>query len=327
MRTSFVFGSGMTIVLVMRTYRVVVLAAAVAVAGAACADDDDATAGTGSDRARTGGMLVVATTTQTADFTRLVGGDVVDVYDVIRANVDAHDYEPTAADLENLGDAKVVVRNGFGLEPWFDDTIAQADSTAVVVDASTGVTPRAGEGEEAGEEDPHIWMNPAHAKTMVTNITAGLVEADPAHQTAFEANRDAYLAQIDALDVELRGLLDTLPNRKLVTNHDAFGYYIDYYGLQFVGSVLPSFDTAVELTPSGIEELVAQIKAEGVKAIFTEASLPPAAAEALASEAGVTVVSGEDALYADSLGPEGSNGDTYLKMMRHNTRVIVENLT
>ena len=317
----------MTIVLAMRVYRVVLLAAVVALAAAACGDDDDATAGTSSDSTSSAGMLVVATTTHTADFTRIVGGDLVHVYDVIKANVDAHDYEPTPADVENLGDAKVVVRNGLGLESWFDDTLAQADSSAVVVDASTGVTPRAGQGEEAGEDDPHIWMNPANAKTMVTNITAGLVEADPAHQAAFEANRDAYLAQIDALDVELRGLLDPLPNKKLVTNHDAFGYYIDYYGLQFIGSVLPSFDTAVELTPSAIEELVAKIKAKGVKAIFTEASLPPAAAEALASEADVNVVSGEDALYADSLGPEGSNGDTYLKMMRHNTRVIVENLT
>jgi len=317
----------MTIVLAMRAYRVVLLAAVVTVAAAACGDDDDAAAGTSPDSSSSEGMLVVATTTQTADFTRIVGGDLVDVYDVIKANVDAHDYEPTPADVENLGDAKVVVRNGLGLEPWFDDTIAQSDSSAVVVDASTGVTPRAGEGEEAGEDDPHIWMNPANAKTMVGNITAGLVEADRAHQAAYEANRDAYLAQIDALDAELRGQLDALPNKKLVTNHDAFGYYIDYYGLQFVGSVLPSFDTAVELTPSGIEDLVAKIKAEGVKAIFTEASLPPAAAEALASEAGVKVVSGDDALYADSLGPDGSDGDTYLKMMRHNTRVIVENLS
>jgi len=311
----------------MRAYRVVLLAAVVALAGASCGDDDDATAGTTPDSSNSGAMLVVATTTQTTDFARIVGGDLVEVYDVIKANVDAHDYEPTPADVEKLGDAKVVVRNGLGLESWFDDTIAQADTSAVMVDASTGVTPRAGEGEEAGEDDPHIWMNPANAKTMVGNITAGLVQADPAHQATFEANRDAYLAQLDALDVELRGQLDALPNKKLVTNHDAFGYYIDYYGLQFVGSVLPSFDTATELTPSGIEDLVAKIKAEGVKAIFTEASLPPATAEAIASEAGVKVVSGEDALYADSLGPEGGDSDSYLKMMRHNTRVIVENLT
>src|SRR6266508_2329950 len=114
MRTSFVFSSGMAIVLAMRAYRVVLLAAAVALIGAACGDDDDASAGTSSDSSSSSAILVVATTTQTADFTRIVGGDLVEVYDIIKANVDAHDYEPTPADVENLGDAKVVVRNGLG---------------------------------------------------------------------------------------------------------------------------------------------------------------------------------------------------------------------
>jgi zinc/manganese transport system substrate-binding protein len=310
----------------MARSRLLALVAAVALTAAACGDDDDtAAADTSAAGSSPETLAVVATTTQTADFTRVVGGDLVEVYEVIKPNVDAHDYEPTPADLEQLGAAALIVQNGAGLEEWFEDTIAQADASGVVVDASTGITLRQG-GEHPGESDPHIWTNPANAKVMVTNIAAGLVQADPAHQTAYEANRDAYLTQIDALDAELRAQLDALPTKKLVTNHDALGYYVDYYGLQYVGSVIPSFDTATELSASDIEDLVAKIKAEGVKAIFTEASLPPDAAEALAQEAGVTVVSGDDALYADSLGPPGSDGDTYLKMMRHNTRVIVENL-
>jgi ABC-type Zn uptake system ZnuABC Zn-binding protein ZnuA len=121
--------------------------------------------------------------------------------------------------------------------------------------------------------------------------------------------------------------IDSLANKKLVTNHDAFGYDIDRYGLQFVGSVIPSFDSTAELSGRDIRDLVAKIRATGVKAVFSETSLPPRSAETIASEAGVKVVEGEDALYGDSLGPAGCDGDTYLKMVCHNTRTIVSNLS
>jgi ABC-type Zn uptake system ZnuABC Zn-binding protein ZnuA len=306
----------------MARLRLVALAAAIVLTGAACGDDDGPDADSAAPAAE-GRLPVVATTTQTADFTRVIGGDLVDVYEVIKPNVDAHDYEPTPADLVKLGEAAVIVQNGAGLEEWFADTVEQADASAVMVDASTGVTLR--EGEDG--PDPHVWTNPAIAKIMVTNIAAGLIQGDPPHQAAYAANRDAYLTQIDALDVELRAQLDALANRKIVTNHDALGYFIDYYGLEFVGAVLPSFDSATELSGRDIEELVETLEAQGVQAVFAEASLPDEAVDALAEEAGITVVAGDDALYADSLGPPGSDGDTYLKMMRHNARVIVENLS
>jgi ABC-type Zn uptake system ZnuABC Zn-binding protein ZnuA len=128
------------------------------------------------------------------------------------------------------------------------------------------------------------------------------------------------------LDAEVARQIDSLANKKLVTDHDAFGYYIDRYGLQLVGSVIPSFDTSAELSGRDIRDLVARIEATRVKAIFTEASLPPKTAETIAGEAGVKVVGGPDALYGDSLGPPGSDADTYLKMIRHNTAAIVANL-
>ena len=111
-----------------------------------------------------------------------------------------------------------------------------------------------------------------------------------------------------------------------MSNHDAFGYYVDRYGLEFVGSVIPSFDTQAELSSNDISDLVRKIRSQGVKAVFSEASLPPKTAEAIASQAGVKVVAGEDALYGDTLGAPGSDGDTYLKMMEHNTKEIVDNL-
>jgi manganese/iron transport system substrate-binding protein len=161
---------------------------------------------------------------------------------------------------------------------------------------------------------------------MVANIDRALAAADPADAGVFRANKVAYTKQLQILDAQVQRQIDSLANKKLVTNHDAFGYYIDRYGLQFVGSVIPSFDSSAELSGRDIRDLVAKIKATKVKAVFSETSLPPRAAETIGREAGVKVVEGEGALYGDSLGPAGSDGDTYLKMIRHNTRTIVSNL-
>ena len=120
--------------------------------------------------------------------------------------------------------------------------------------------------------------------------------------------------------------VDTVPadQRLLVTNHDAFTYFLDAYGITFVGSVIPSFDDNAEPSAAEIDELVAKIRDTGVKAVFSEASISPKTAETIASEAGVTVYSGEDALYGDSLGVEGSEGATYLGSQVHNVRLILE---
>jgi ABC-type Zn uptake system ZnuABC Zn-binding protein ZnuA len=133
------------------------------------------------------------------------------------------------------------------------------------------------------------------------------------------------VAKVEALDRSIRRRIDALPEsrRTLVTNHDAFGYYVRRYGLRFVGSIIPSFDSSAELSGADLADLVARIRATGVTAIFSEASLPPKTAETVGREAGVTVVGGEDALYGDTLGPAGSDGDTYLKAEEHNTATIV----
>jgi ABC-type Zn uptake system ZnuABC Zn-binding protein ZnuA len=280
-----------------------------------------------SERGSVDGRLpVVTTTTQLTDFARAVGGEHVDVYGILKPNVDAHDFEPAPGDIAKLARAKVIIKNGVGLEEWFDSTIKNAGSKATTVKASTGVRVRQGEEGPGGEGDPHIWQDPRNAKVMVHNIAVALAAADPAHRADYEANEAAYAAELDRLDAEIAAEIAGLPNRKIVTNHDAFHYYVDRYGLEFVGSIIPSFDSQAELSAQDISSIVRVVTSAGVKAVFSETSLPPKTAETIARDAGVRVVAGEDSLYGDSLGPPGSAGDTYLKMLRHNTRVIVENL-
>jgi len=281
--------------------------------------------GSGAD-AGDGRLRVVATTTQTADFARVVGGEQVQVYGVLKANVDPHDFEPSPADLDALGRADVIVRNGVGLEEWFDEVIRSAEAEGAVVDASAGVPLRRSGVSDRGAYDPHLWHNPRYAMRMVTNIESAFSAADPPRQAAYRDNGQRYIAALEALDAEVEAQIGSLRNRKLVTNHDAFGYLVERYGLEFVGSIIPTFDTQAELSAQDVSALVARIRDTGVKAVFSESSLPPRTAESIGQEAGVRVVAGDDALYGDTLGPPGSDGATYLEMMRHNVRVIVDGL-
>jgi ABC-type Zn uptake system ZnuABC Zn-binding protein ZnuA len=269
------------------------------------------------------GLAVVATTTQVADFARNVGGDQVQVTSLLKPGIDAHDYEPSPADIDAIAHADLLVRNGVGLEAWLDDIIESSGYRGPVVDASQGVRLR----QADGEADPHIWQDPGNARLMAANIGRGLAGAAPGQAAAFEANLAAYTRQLRALDAEVERQTDSLANRKVVTNHDAFGYYLDRYRLELVGTVIPSFDSSAELSGRDVRDLVARIRATGAKAIFSETSLPPKAAETIGREAGVRVVVGDDALYGDALGPPGSDADTYLKMIRHNTATIVSNLS
>src|SRR5581483_10943661 len=129
-----------------------------------------------------------------------------------------------------------------------------------------------GQGEHAGEGDPHVWHDPRNARVMVHNIAAALIAADPAHRSDYEANEAAYGAELDRLDREISAEIGLLPNKKLVTNHDAFGYYVDRYRLDFVGSIIPSFDSQAELSAQDISNVVRLIRQIGVKAVFSESS-------------------------------------------------------
>jgi zinc/manganese transport system substrate-binding protein len=311
-----------------KSYRVfgAVMSAAALCAVTACGSSD-AGSGTQPSAAAGGKLAVVATTPEVADFARNVGGDAVTVTQIIKPNVDPHEYEPTPADIKAIGDAALVIKNGVGLEEWLDQTIQSAGFDGTVVDTSQGVTLRKGDpgDKEMAAGDPHIWHNPLNAKIMAGNIEKALTTADASRASTYQKNYQEYAAKLDALDADNERKFAALPadQRKLVTNHDAFGYYIDRYKLQFVGSVIPSLDTSAELSARQLQDLVAKIKATGTKAIFSESSLPPKSAEAIARQAGVKVVGGEDALFGDSLGAEGTPQGTYLGAEQHNTDTIV----
>jgi zinc/manganese transport system substrate-binding protein len=293
-------------------------------------------AGCGSADGRTGAsapsgsaLNVVATTPVVADFVRNIGGDKVTLTQILKPGVDPHEFEPSAADVQTIAGADLVVKSGVGLERWLDDTVSSAGYAGPVVDSSTGVRIRQGNGAaEQAQGDPHIWHDPRNAKIMVRNIAGALEAKDPADKAAYERNAAAYSAKLDALDTADQAKIDSIPaaQRKLVTNHDAFGYYCARYGITFVGSIIPSFDTSAELSGKGLSDLVTKIEQTGVKAVFSESSLPPKTAQTVAQEAGVQVVGGEDSLYADGLGPQGSPGGTYLGAEQHNTDTIVKAL-
>ena len=312
-------------------------------AAAALALSGCSAAASGSTGGSSGELTVVATTTQVADLARTVIGDAtgVTLTQLIQPNQSAHSYDPSAADLTALGRADVLVINGVGLEEWLTDAIDASGFHGVTIDSDAGITiagSGAGNDEAAHTADaahdhaggnPHIWTDVANAEAMTRTIAAGLVAASTAdadRAAAFTANAASYESRLVALDTWIRANIDPVPaaERLLVSNHDAFGYFTAAYGITYVGSVIPSFDDNAEPSASEIDQLVTRIRATGVKAVFSEASISPKAADTIARQAGVTVYSGDDALYGDSLGPAGSDGATYIASQLHNVRLILE---
>lgn len=314
---------------------------AVALLAAACTDAADSVGGGGAGSNET--LSVVATTSQIGAITREVAGDVVEVMVLLGPGVDPHDYEPTAREVGEIGESPLILRNGLGLDDFLDSAIESSGSTTVVT-VTEGVELRpAGEDEHAEEEDdehadegdehaddehgefdPHVWHDPTNVKVMIANITEALASAFPNHADTFRANGTAYQERMDEVDAEIRALIDSIPeqNRKVVSSHDSFGYFLDRYGLEFIGAVIPTSPGA-EASARDIAELQELIKAEGVLAIFAETSVDPTIARQIASDTGVTIV---DDLYGDTLGPEGSGAETVDGMLLHNARRITEAL-
>lgn len=275
------------------------------------------------------GLRVVATTTQVGDFTHEVGRSGIQLTTLLSPGASAHAFEPTQANMIALADADVLVINGLDLEPFIEDAIATSGFQGALVDASSGIQLDAdheeGDTHDHGSVNPHIWTSPVLASEMVANISAGLSEADPARAKAYAGNAGEYQAKLAVLDKWISANMAQVPvaERVFVSGHDSLAYYLDEYDIEFVGSILPSFEDNAEPSVAQIDELIQAIRASSVKAIFVESSMNPKIAERIATESGAKLIN-HDVIYADSLGAPGSGAETYIDATVHNTRVILE---
>ncbi|MBA3263041.1 MAG: zinc ABC transporter substrate-binding protein [Thermoleophilaceae bacterium] len=293
-------------------------AASVLVVAAGCGDEGGGANGTS--------VSAVATTTQVADLVRNVGGSRVAVDGILPANADPHGYEPRPSDAAALTDADVVFQAGGDIDEWLDEVVDSAGGHAERVTLIDSVTTVEGEDEHGEETDPHWWQDPRNAILAVAAIRGALVRADPDGRAGYERRAAGYSGKLRRLDAEVARCIDQVPagKRKLVTTHDALGYFANRYGIEVIGAVIPALSTQAQPSAKDVGELVDQIKSEGVEAIFPEASLSRKLEQAISREAGAEV-GGQ--LWADTLGPEGSSGETYLDAVRANAGTLAEGLS
>jgi zinc/manganese transport system substrate-binding protein len=295
------------------------LAAALAVA--ACGSSDSS-----------GKLEVVATTTQIGDWVRAVGGDAVDTHQILRANTDPHDYEPRPRDVEATTGARLVFKNGDRLDDWMDELVDDAGGSPTVVDLGERLPVKlpgessGPENDEAAKYDGHWWHDPRNAESAVATIARALADADGVHRRTYAHNASAYLAKLRRLDAAIGKCFAAVPRstRKLVTDHDAFAYFARRYGIDVVGTVIPSQTTQAQPSARDVSRLVGLIEREHVRAIFPESSISPKLAEAIANRTGADA---SFTLYGDTLGSEGSSGGTYLASEAENADSMVRGFT
>jgi zinc/manganese transport system substrate-binding protein len=289
----------------------------------------------GSAPQNSGKLTVVATHSILGDAIANIGGDKIELAVLVPAGGDAHTFEPSPQDSAKISNADLLFENGLEFETWLNDMYTASGSQATRIVVSDGVQPREieeegheeeGEGHDHGQHDPHIWQSVSNWIIAVQNIRDALVKADPTNAETYTTNAEAYITQLQTLDTYIFDQVRTLPeeHRKLITSHDALGYFADRYGFEIVGTAItPASTETADPSAQEIATLIEEIKAVGVPAIFAENVHNPKLMEQIANEAGVTLA---PSLYTDALGPAGSEGDTYLKMMHYNVNVIVEAL-
>ncbi len=273
-------------------------------------------------------LSVIATFSILGDLVQNVGGDKIEVRTLVGPDADTHTFTPSPADGAAITEASLIFENGLGFESWLNDLYLASGSKAKRIVVTEGVIP--GEiaiGDEAGETDPHAWQDVTYVINMIAIIRDTLVNEDPANAGTYQNNADSYLKQLNELDQYIKNQVAALPpeRRKLVTNHDALGYFAKRYGFAIVGKAISSVSTeASDPSAADMAKLVEEVKNAGVPTIFTENVENSKVIEQVASEAGVVV---GQPLYTDALGRPGSEGDSYLKMMRHNIEAIVSGLS
>ncbi|BAI71115.1 zinc/manganese transport system substrate-binding protein [Azospirillum sp. B510] len=281
-------------------------------------------------------VKVVATFTILGDMVHQIGGDEVAVTTLVGPNGDAHVYEPTPADARALSGAALVVTNGLGMEGWMDRLVKASGYKGPITVTSTGVKPIAGEEEheEAGHDhdhghehghafDPHAWQSVANARIYADNILKGLIAVAPDKADALRANHAAFRSKLDAVETEIKTALKPIPrkDRKIVTSHDAFGYYGKTYGVTFLAPV--GLSTEAEPAAGDIAKLIRQIKKDRIKAVFVENIADPRLLEQISRETGARI---GGRVYSDALSPADGPAATYIDMMRQNLQQFVKAL-
>jgi zinc/manganese transport system substrate-binding protein len=263
-------------------------------------------------------LPVTASFSILGDLVRVVGGDRVAVTTLVGPDHDAHTFEPTAADARNLLQSKLLVTNGLGFEPWAQRLAQSAGYPGQRVVVSQGIKARtmpAEKGNSPAETDPHAWQNPVNVETYVRNIAGALSKLDPAGADTFQRNSDAYVKELQALDAWAQSQFSSIPadKRKVITSHDAFGYFGAHYGIRFLAP--QGVSTEGEPSAKAVAQLIGQIRREKIKAVFVENMSNPRLLAQLSKDAGVTP---GPTLYVDALSASGGPADTYLRLMRYN---------
>ena len=264
-------------------------------------------------------LNVVASFSIIGDFVRNVGGDSVNVTTLVGPDGDAHVYAPTPRDAKKIAGADLIVINGLGFEGWLPRLVQSSGSKAVIVTLSDGITPlRLGT-----DADPHAWQSVGNAKIYVANIRAALSAADPAGSAQYRANAQGYLAKLDALDREVRDAVAQIPpgRRKVISTHNAFGYFAAAYGIEFIAPL--GVSTESEPSARDIAGIITQIKQAKIPAVFLENVSDPRLIQRIAAETGAKV---GGTLYSDSLTGEKGDAPTYIDMVRHNIKALTRAL-
>src|SRR4051794_13039334 len=264
-------------------------------------------------------ITVVASFSILGDFAKNVGGDRVNVTTLVGRNSDVHVYTPAPADAKKIADAKLVIINGLGLEGWLPRLVQSSGSKAAIVTATDGIAPR----KLGSDADPHAWQSVVNAKIYVANIRDALVAADQPGASTYRANADAYLTKLDALGREVREAVTQIPQvrRKVISTHDAFGYFAAAYGIAFVAP--QGVSTESEPSARDIAVIITQIRAGKIPAVFLENISDPRLMRRISAETGARI---GGTLYSDSLTAENGDAPTYIDMVRHNIKALTSAL-
>lgn len=335
------------------------VAALIGAGSLAACSSDDASSSSSPEKAGTGELNVVATTTQICDYVKQIDAPDTNLTCLLAPNASAHEHEMTKEQMKALSEADLMLVNGVDLEHFLDQAVDSSGFKGTMV-VTTGILsatdldgkpvsdadlpytidrgikkidvqpwpfpPEEGETQAEFAYDPHVWTSPENAKIQVENIGHAFEEARPDQADMYKKHVEAYTHKLDELNTWVKEQINTIPepNRVLFTSHDAFGYFSKTYGINFIGAALSDFNEQQDATAEHIAEEAQKVKDSGAVALFAENSNNPKSIEAIAKAAGVKAVIGDDALYGDSLGPAGSEGETYIGSIVHNVTNLVD---